>query len=150
VWDLTAGVLARKSGPVRNVSRMLVFELGGTATLPPLTPATKLVLDPPAPTGTPQQTADGAYRYANSCGGCHGDAAVAGTLVTDLRTSPALNNPDLWKQIVLDGAMKDRGMVGWSANFTPEQVENIRLYVIKRANEDKALEEAARAAKTAQ
>jgi alcohol dehydrogenase (cytochrome c)/quinohemoprotein ethanol dehydrogenase len=41
--------------------------------------------------------------------------------------------------------MKDKGMVAWSANFTPEQIENIRLYVIKRANEDKALEQAASA-----
>jgi alcohol dehydrogenase (cytochrome c)/quinohemoprotein ethanol dehydrogenase len=31
-------------------------------------------------------------------------------------------------------------MVAWSANMTPEQIENIRLYVIKRANEDRALE----------
>ncbi len=38
-------------------------------------------------------------------------------------------------------------MVAWSANMTPAQIENIRLYVIKRANEDKALE--LQAAKTA-
>jgi len=145
VWDLIAGVLAHKSGAVRNVSRMLVFKLGGTATLSPLTPQTKLVLDPPAATGTAEQTAKGAYLYGNSCSGCHGDAAVAGALVTDLRTSAALNNPELWKQIVHDGVMKDRGMVAWSADFTPEQIENIRLYVIKRANEDKALERAASA-----
>jgi len=145
VWDLTAGVLAHKSGAVRNVSRMLVFKLGGTATLPPLTPQTKLVLDPPAPVGTPEQTSEGAYLYNNQCGNCHGDAAVAGALVTDLRTSAALGNPELWKQIVHDGVMKDKGMVAWSANFTPEQIENIRLYVIKRANEDKALEKAASA-----
>ena len=145
VWDLNAGVLAMKSGPVRNVSRVLVFKLGGQATLPPLTQQSKLVLDPPAATGTPAQTAEGATLYNNSCGVCHGDAAVAGTLVTDLRTSPALNSPDLWQQIVHDGVMKDRGMVAWSKNFTPAQIENIRLYVIKRANEDKALEAAASA-----
>ena len=32
-----------------------------------------------------------------------------------------------------------RGMVGWKNELTPEQSEAIRLYVIKRANEDKAL-----------
>jgi len=31
-------------------------------------------------------------------------------------------------------------MVAWSANMSPAQIENIRLYVIKRANEDRALE----------
>jgi alcohol dehydrogenase (cytochrome c)/quinohemoprotein ethanol dehydrogenase len=147
VWDLNMGVLAHKSGAVRNVSRMLVFELGGTAALPPLTPQTHFVLDPPAPTGTPEQTAEGAYLYGNQCGGCHGDAAVAGALVTDLRTSAALNSPELWQQIVHDGVMKDRGMVAWSKNMTAAQIENIRRYVIKRANEDKALETAANAAK---
>ena len=45
-----------------------------------------------------------------------------------------------WQQIVHDGALKERGMVGWSANMTPAEVENIRLYVIRRANEDRALE----------
>jgi alcohol dehydrogenase (cytochrome c)/quinohemoprotein ethanol dehydrogenase len=36
--------------------------------------------------------------------------------------------------------MKDLGMVGWAANFSPEQIDSIRHYVIQRANEDKALE----------
>jgi hypothetical protein len=30
-------------------------------------------------------------------------------------------------------------MVGWKGQFTPAQIEEIRLYTIKRANEDKAL-----------
>ena len=64
-----------------------------------------------------------------------------------LRHSAAINSPQLWQQIVHDGIFKDRGMVAWSANMTPAQIENIRLYVIKRANEDKALEQ--QAAKTA-
>jgi alcohol dehydrogenase (cytochrome c)/quinohemoprotein ethanol dehydrogenase len=140
VWDLSAGILAGKSGPLRNVSRMLVFKLDGTATLPPLVPQSQAVLDPPPVTGTPQQIAEGAYIYGNTCGVCHGDAAVAGGLVTDLRHSAALNSAQLWQQIVHDGLLKERGMVGWSANFTPAQVESIRQYVIKRANEDKALE----------
>jgi alcohol dehydrogenase (cytochrome c)/quinohemoprotein ethanol dehydrogenase len=37
-------------------------------------------------------------------------------------------------------------MVGWSANFTPAQVENVRLYVIKRANEDREIAPQAAAA----
>jgi quinohemoprotein ethanol dehydrogenase len=148
VWDLQAGVLAPKSGPVRNVSRLLVFALGGQAELPPLTPKLNPVLDPPPVTGEPEQIADGARSYGNSCSVCHGDAVVAGVLVPDLRHSTTINNPQLWQQIVHDGILKERGMVGWSANFTPAQVENVRLYVIKRANEDReiALQAAAAAA----
>jgi len=143
VWDLFAGVLAGKSGSVRNVSRLLVFKLDGSATLPPLAPQSQAVLDPPPVTGKPEQIADGAHSYENSCSVCHGDAAVAGGLVPDLRHSAAINSPQLWQQIVHDGILKDRGMVAWSANMTPAQIENIRLYVIKRANEDKALEQQA-------
>jgi quinohemoprotein ethanol dehydrogenase len=143
VWDLSAGVLAGQSGPVRNVSRLLVFKLDGTAKLPELTPQSQAVLDPPPVTGTPAQFADGSLSYGNSCSVCHGDAAVAGGLVPDLRHSAALNSPQLWQQIVHDGILKERGMVAWSANMTPAQIENIRLYVIKRANEDKALEQKA-------
>lgn len=140
VWDLIAGVLANKSGPVRNVSRLLVFALDGTAELPPLTPQLLAVLDPPPVSGEPDQIADGARSYGNSCSACHGDAVVAGGLIPDLRRSSVINSPQLWQQIVHDGILKERGMVAWSANMTPAQVENIRLYVIKRANEDKALE----------
>jgi quinohemoprotein ethanol dehydrogenase len=140
VWDLQAGILARKSGPVRNVSRLLVFALDGKALLPPLTPQSLTVLDPPPVTGEPEQIAEGARSYGNSCSICHGDAAVAGALVPDLRYSPVIDSPPLWQQIVHDGVLKERGMVAWSANMTPAQIENIRLYVIKRANEDMALE----------
>jgi alcohol dehydrogenase (cytochrome c)/quinohemoprotein ethanol dehydrogenase len=140
VWDLFAGILAPKSGPVRNISRMLVFKLDGTASLPPAAELAKAVLDPPLATGTPEQLKEGAYIFANSCSVCHGDAAVAGALVKDLRYSPSLNSPQLWQQIVHDGVMKDLGMVGWAANFSPEQIDSIRHYVIQRANEDKALE----------
>ena len=141
------GVLAGKSGSVRNISRLLVFKLDGAAELPPLTPQSLRVLDPPPLSGTPEQIADGARSYGTDCGACHGDAAMAGGLVVDLRHSGVINSPQLWQQIVHDGILKERGMVAWAANMTPAQIENIRLYVIKRANEDKALE--LQAAKTA-
>ena len=140
LWDLFAGVLAPASGRVPNVSRLLVFALGATAELPPLTPNSLAVLDPPPVMGEPGQITDGAWSYQNNCSICHGDAAVAGVLVPDLRLSATLNNPELWQKIVHDGILKERGMVAWSANMSPAQIENIRLYVIKRANEDRALE----------
>ncbi|MEY2943993.1 MAG: hypothetical protein RLY97_2007 [Pseudomonadota bacterium] len=134
------GIIARKSGSVRNISRMLVFKLGGKATLPAAPPEAKAVLDPPPFIGKPEQVADGAYNYANSCGFCHGDAAMAGGLNPDLRHSGVLSNAKLWQEVVHDGILKGNGMIGWAKNFTPTQIENIRQYVISRANEDKALE----------
>jgi quinohemoprotein ethanol dehydrogenase len=141
VFDVAPpGFIARKSGTVRNISRLLVFKLGGKAVLPPAKPDTQLPLDPPPFTGKPDEVADGAHSYANSCTFCHGDSAIAGGLNPDLRHSSALSNPQLWQDIVHNGILKSNGMVAWNKNFTPAQVENIRQYVIKRANEDKALE----------
>jgi quinohemoprotein ethanol dehydrogenase len=143
VWDVAPGILSSKSGSTRNISRLLVFKIGGKATLPPAPADAKLPLDPPPFTGKPEQVADGASHYQNSCSVCHGDAAIAGGLNPDLRHAASLGKPALWQQIVHDGILKENGMVGWSANFSPEQIENIRHYVIKRANEDKALEASA-------
>jgi quinohemoprotein ethanol dehydrogenase len=140
VWDVASGILASKSGSVRNISRLLVFKIGGKAVLPPAPADAKLPLDPPPLTGRPEQIADGASHYQNSCGVCHGDAAIAGGLNPDLRHAASLSKPQLWQQIVHDGILKENGMVGWAANFSAEQIENMRHYVIKRANEDKALE----------
>lgn len=140
VWDVSGGNLVSKTGMTRNVSRLLVFKIGGTAKLPPPLPEDKRVLDPPPFTGKPDQVADGSSHYGNSCSVCHGNAAVSGALNPDLRHSAALNDPKLWQKIVHDGLLQDNGMVAWAGQYSPDQIENLRQYVIKRANEDKALE----------
>ena len=140
VWDVSGGALASKR-LTPNISRLMVFKLGGKGTLPPPPPNAKRVLDPPPPSGTAQQIAAGEKWYTNSCSVCHGNAAVAGKLNPDIRHSVALGNPKLWQEIVHDGVLKQNGMVGWKGQFTPAQIEEIRLYTIKRANEDKALGE---------
>jgi quinohemoprotein ethanol dehydrogenase len=140
IWALAPGVLAPKSGPVRNVSRLLVFKLGGTATLPDLPPADPAPLDPPKPIASPATVARGNYLYGRYCSVCHGDAAVGG-LLPDLRRSGTIADPQAWRMIVHDGALVANGMVGWSKVMSAGEVESIRHYVIARANEDKALGE---------
>ncbi|WP_284126404.1 PQQ-dependent dehydrogenase, methanol/ethanol family [Parerythrobacter aestuarii] len=138
VWDVSAGALG--GGITPNVSRLLVFKLGADGELPPLKPTPALVLDPPAPEGTPEQIALGEKLYTNSCSVCHGSSAVAGSLNPDLRHSSTLGKKDLWQQVVHDGLLAQNGMVAWNKQFDREQIEAMRLYVLKRANEDKALE----------
>jgi alcohol dehydrogenase (cytochrome c)/quinohemoprotein ethanol dehydrogenase len=140
LWDVVAGKLAT-TRITPNISRLMVFKLGAKGTLPPLPPASKRVLDPPPLSGTPQQLALGEKLYTNSCSVCHGNAAVAGVLNPDVRHSVALGNPKLWQEIVHDGLLKQNGMVGWKGQFNPDQIEAMRLYVIRRANEDRALGE---------
>jgi quinohemoprotein ethanol dehydrogenase len=140
VWDIATGVLARKSGATRNISRLLVFKLGAKGALPPAPPMTKLVLDPPALKGTPQQVARGGQLYGRYCNVCHGDAAVAGGLNPDLRHSSALNAAEAIRSVVIDGALHENGMVSFKSALTADDAEAIRQYLISRANEDKALE----------
>ena len=140
VWDIAPGVLSAASGRPRNVSRLLVFKLGGGAKLPPAPEFARRVLDPPAVTGTEAQIAHGASLFGRYCSVCHGDAAVAGALNPDLRYSGALNDENALKAIVIDGALQHNGMVSFKVAVTPADAEAIRQYVIKRANEDTALE----------
>jgi alcohol dehydrogenase (cytochrome c)/quinohemoprotein ethanol dehydrogenase len=146
VWDVATGVLAGKSGTTRNISRLLVYKLGGNAGLPPVPPLQATPLDPPSFNGTAAQAANGAAGFARYCSVCHGDAAIAGGLNPDLRHSAMLSSAVSWKLIVSDGALKANGMVGWSTVLSAAEVDDIRQYVILRANEDKALQNAARTA----
>jgi quinohemoprotein ethanol dehydrogenase len=143
VWDVAPGVLAKKSGAPYNISRLLVFKLGAKGSLPAVPPMAKMVLDPPAFTGKPEQVAAGAGTYARYCSVCHGDAAVSGSLNPDLRHSGAISDMNALKAIVIDGALQHNGMVSFKSALKAEDAENIRQYLIKRANEDKALESGA-------
>ena len=98
------------------------------------------MLDPPAFTGTVAQATHGADVYGRYCSVCHGDAAIAGALNPDLRRSGAIGSADAFKTIVIGGALHSGGMVSWKAALTPDDAEAVRQYVIRRANEDKALE----------
>jgi len=139
VWDIAPGVLTAKSGRPRNISRILVFKLGGAAQLADPPPLNELVLDPPPFTGTDAQLATGGRLYQRYCSICHGDAAVAGALNPDLRHSGALGDAATIKAVVVDGALEHNGMVSFAKAVTPADAEAIRQYVIKRANEDKEL-----------
>jgi len=139
VWPLATGILADKSGKVRNVSRLLVFKIGGKAKLPDALPFEERPLNPPAVIGTAATIAQGGALYGKYCTVCHGDAAIGG-LLPDLRHSATNTDPTTWQTVVHDGALVDNGMIGWGKYMSKVQIESIRHYVIKRANEDKALE----------
>jgi quinohemoprotein ethanol dehydrogenase len=140
IWPLApGGILSEKSGPVPNISRLLVFKLGGTAALPAAPPLARLPLDPPPFRGTRQQVADGGYSYGRYCGQCHGDAAIGSTVLPDLRRSAVIGNAEGWNAIVHGGALADNGMAAFAPSLSEAKVEAVRQYVIFRANEDKRL-----------
>ena len=139
VWDVATGVLAPKGGSTRNISRLLVFKLGASGQLPAPPPMNEMVLDPPSFTGTLAQATKGGQLYGRYCSVCHGDAAVAGGLNPDLRHSGTIGSAEAVKAIVLGGQLHELGMVSFKSALKAPDAEAIRMYLIKRANEDKAL-----------
>ena len=136
-FSLQAGKVAAASGNLRNVSRVLAFKLGGTAALPPLPAAAKLTLDPPPDTAGAETVAAGERLFGRFCSACHGEAAVSGGIVPDLRAVAGLPN-DLWYEVLLHGALKDGGMASFETVLDRSKVDAIHAYLIHRANEDKA------------
>jgi quinohemoprotein ethanol dehydrogenase len=127
----------------RENGRLLVFKLGGTAKLPARAPYTPPPIDVAGINSTGNPDA-GSAEYARTCSVCHGgNASVAYT--ADLRRSSALRDPELWKSVVIDGVLKDVGMVSFKEILTPQDAENIRAYVLRQARKDEALEKAAAA-----
>jgi quinohemoprotein ethanol dehydrogenase len=136
VFPLATGEVSFRSGRVRNVSRMLVYKLGGKATLPPAPDAEPPVLQPPPSTASVQQIKRGEATFQRFCAACHGDVAVSGGVLPDLRYSSTLANDQLFSSIVLGGLLRKEGMVSFAKELTAPDVKSIRSYVIFRANQD--------------
>ncbi|AXK43386.1 PQQ-dependent dehydrogenase, methanol/ethanol family [Erythrobacter aureus] len=142
-FALTAdGTLIDQMHPVRNISRLLVFKIGGTAELPAEPALAAAPLDPPPSRASAATIELGREKYARYCSVCHAPGAVGSTVLPDLRRSGALDNRQAWQQIVHEGALQGNGMASFEGSLTPEEIEAIRAYVIRRANEDKEMENA--------
>jgi len=136
VWTLASGEAALQSPRMVNVPRMLVFTLGGKASLPPAPEYRSPVLNPPPATASTNETNKGDALYQQFCSACHGDVAVSGGVLPDLRYSRPLSS-DLWFDIVLGGQLRQFGMVSFAKEVSREDAAAIRAYVIFRANQSK-------------
>lgn len=137
-YAITAdGGLVKDAKPVQNISRLLVFKLGADGELPPIPELASLPLDPPPSRASADTIALGAQKYARYCAVCHAPAAVGSTVLPDLRRSGTLQNRDSWQAVVHDGILSANGMVSFEGSLSREEIDAIREYVIKRANEDR-------------
>ena len=135
VFPLAAGEVSFKSGRVRNISRMLVYKLDGKAALPPVPDVEPAVLRPPSSKASADDIKRGEATFQRFCSNCHGDVAVSGGVIPDLRYSSALSSDQLFSSIVLGGLLRKQGMVSFAKELTSEDVKSIRSYVIFRANQ---------------
>jgi len=118
---------------IENTSRVLVYKLGGKATLP--VPAGRSEQALPAPTvvaGSPERVEQGRDLYNLLCVACHGGNAASAGMVPDLRyrindIAPA------WQAIVIDGALKTNGMAAWDKFISREEADAIKDYVVHEA-----------------
>jgi quinohemoprotein ethanol dehydrogenase len=115
-------------------NRVLVYKLNGTVQLPEAPPPVPQVLNPPADFGDAAMHARGEDLYQRNCGGCHeGGRLFSG--FPDLNYTVALNAPDLFKGIVVDGALAENGMISFKNVLKAEDAEAIRSFLTARANE---------------
>lgn len=91
--------------------------------------------EPPAIFGGEEQIAAGSSLYGKSCAICHGVAAISGGVLPDLRRSPMISSAEAFHSVVIDGAMVDRGMAGWSEVLSDDDAEAIRAFVVFMANQ---------------
>jgi quinohemoprotein ethanol dehydrogenase len=137
VFPLATGEVAHKSGRAQNISRVLAFKLGARLNLPALPNFSQPQLKPPRSTADSRTTQKGEGLYQRYCSPCHGDVAVSGGVLPDLRYSATLEN-DRWFEVVLHGALQQFGMVSFEKELTRDDAAAIRAYVIQRANQSVA------------
>lgn len=116
-----------------KTNRLLVFSLDGKAQLPPFKQVTK-PLTPPADTADSATIELGKMGYHQFCGTCHGDSAVSGGVVPDLRYALPWTF-DNWENIVLKGLYSSNGMVAFGDVIDSKEAQAIKSYVIHRAHQ---------------
>ena len=114
-------------------ARLLVYKLGGTATLPPLPP--EQAAPPPAPyVRAPEAVIrKGGELFAKNCALCHGQMARGG--IKDLRMMSADTHAH-FDDIVLGGARQAQGMASFADVLSKEDADAIHAYLNARASDD--------------
>lgn len=118
--------------PKAGQGQVLVFKLGGTSKLPSIERKVKPA-KVPKETWSAEVVSKGSALYGH-CLFCHGFSVISNGVVPDLRRSDAVLNGDLWKTIVIGGALESNGMVSFAGKLTPDDAEAIRAYVASRAS----------------
>ena len=144
-WAMSGAQANAKGNSLPNVSRLLVYALGGTTKLPTPDPRPVRPLAPPPATAPAATVARGEAEYRNYCGRCHGPVgAMNFGILPDLRYSAALGSKDTWAAVVLGGALKANGMASFAEVLDATEADAIRAYVIAQANAGLASERVSR------
>lgn len=113
----------------RRPGRLLVFKLDGTVKADDYPPASpRPPLDRTLAVASTGDAARGGALYGRFCGHCHN-----GGYLPNLRQSPMVLEPNAWKAVVHDGALKQNGMAGFSRFMSADDAEAIRAFLLTQA-----------------
>ena len=104
-----------------NNSRLLVYRIGGDASLPEMPDPAEIEAAPaelPQIDASNEMIAQGESAYNRNCSVCHGPFAVSIRLDTypDLRMSGRLGDAEAWHAVVMEGELADSGMASLGGN----------------------------------
>jgi mono/diheme cytochrome c family protein len=97
--------------------------------------------EPPKQFATEQTIVAGMELFHRYCSGCHGGRAVSGGVLPDLRMSSLPASSEAWASVVLKGALKSNGMIGFEKELSASDAEALRAYIIDRALGEHVLQE---------
>ena len=135
-WAMIGGDSNMKGFALPNVSRLLVYKLGGTVQLPAAPAMVRPPMNPPPATAPANVVALGAAKYDTWCATCHGAGVIGVALLPDLRRTPLLASAEAWREVVIGGGRKAHGMASFSSVLSADDAEAIRAFAILRANQD--------------
>jgi PQQ-dependent dehydrogenase (methanol/ethanol family) len=133
-YALNAGELATRSKGAVNRSRVLVYKLGGAKQLPAPVEVKRELPQPPPLTADAATVTQGHTAFMRNCMVCHGDRAVSGSSLPDLRYMSAATH-EQFDAIVLGGIYWQKGMVGFGDKITKSEADAIHHYLIKRSHD---------------
>jgi PQQ-dependent dehydrogenase (methanol/ethanol family) len=134
-FALVGGELASRSKGAVSNPRVLVYKLNADKSLPPMPePAQLAAITPMEAVGDEASISEGHRLYMANCHMCHGDRAVSGSSIPDLRKMSA-DTWELFKPIVLGGLRHEQGMVGFAGTLSAEDTDAIYAYLVKRRND---------------
>jgi mono/diheme cytochrome c family protein len=133
-WGGTFPLFFGSAYPPSNepVNELLVFKLDGDAILVPPVRLEQVLPEPPEQKVDAEILARGKKDYHLRCAMCHGESAVGGGILPDLRYMNSQTHQDFYA-IVLGGARSKSGMPPFGQILSAEEVDGIHAYIIDRA-----------------
>ena len=108
--------------------RLLVFKLGGKATLP-AKPEPLPLIEASPPSADPRVQRGAGLSVAH-CGSCHGPAAINAGGAPDLRRSAFL---DTLEPVLFEGMLTSAGMPVFSKYLRRDEADDLKAYLLDRA-----------------